>query len=88
MRLWIELAAASRPDHPAHIYFVERYERTALSSSTDSPTRRPAAGFVRASAPRLPPSSSRPRSTAFDIVRPVTDFVRMLFGRDAAQGLD
>jgi hypothetical protein len=28
MRLWIELAAAaSRPNHPAHTYFVERYER-------------------------------------------------------------
>jgi AcrR family transcriptional regulator len=29
MRLWLELAAASsRPDHPAHDYFVERYERS------------------------------------------------------------
>lgn len=28
MRLWAELAvAASRPDHPAHSYFVDRYER-------------------------------------------------------------
>ncbi|WP_329344963.1 TetR/AcrR family transcriptional regulator [Streptomyces sp. NBC_01352] len=28
MRLWIELAAAaSRPDHPAHDYFAERYDR-------------------------------------------------------------
>ncbi|MFD9444701.1 TetR/AcrR family transcriptional regulator [Streptomyces sp. NPDC060006] len=28
MRLWLELAAAaSRPDHPAHAYFVERYDR-------------------------------------------------------------
>jgi AcrR family transcriptional regulator len=28
MRLWLELAAAaSRPDHPAHSYFVDRYER-------------------------------------------------------------
>ena len=28
MRLWIELAAAaSQSDHPAHTYFVERYER-------------------------------------------------------------
>lgn len=28
MRLWAELtAAASRPDHPAHAYFVNRYER-------------------------------------------------------------
>jgi AcrR family transcriptional regulator len=27
MRLWIELAAAaSRPDHPAHAYFPQRYE--------------------------------------------------------------
>lgn len=27
MRLWIELAAAaSRPDHPAHAYFVQRYD--------------------------------------------------------------
>jgi len=29
MRLWLELAAAaSRPDHPAHNYFVERYDRS------------------------------------------------------------
>lgn len=29
MRLWLELAAtASRPDHPAHDYFVDRYERS------------------------------------------------------------
>lgn len=29
MRLWLELAAtSSRPDHPAHDYFVERYERS------------------------------------------------------------
>ncbi|MEV1070272.1 TetR/AcrR family transcriptional regulator, partial [Streptomyces sp. NPDC050263] len=28
MRLWVELAAAaSRPDHPAHAYFVDRHER-------------------------------------------------------------
>ncbi|WP_405876523.1 MULTISPECIES: TetR/AcrR family transcriptional regulator [unclassified Streptomyces] len=28
MRLWAELAAAaSRPDHPAHAYFVDRHER-------------------------------------------------------------
>lgn len=28
MRLWIELAAAaSRPEHPAHGYFVQRYDR-------------------------------------------------------------
>ncbi|GAB2989973.1 TetR/AcrR family transcriptional regulator [Streptomyces pseudoechinosporeus] len=28
MRLWLELAvAASRSDHPAHAYFVERYDR-------------------------------------------------------------
>ncbi|MGA6222063.1 TetR/AcrR family transcriptional regulator [Streptomyces umbrinus] len=28
MRLWVELAAAaSRSDHPAHAYFVERFER-------------------------------------------------------------
>ena len=28
MRLWLELgAAASRPDHPAHEYFSERYQR-------------------------------------------------------------
>ena len=28
MRLWVELAvAASRPDHPAHAYFVDRYEQ-------------------------------------------------------------
>jgi AcrR family transcriptional regulator len=32
MRLWSELAAAaSRPDHPAHTYFVERYEQARLN---------------------------------------------------------
>ncbi|MGX1676001.1 TetR/AcrR family transcriptional regulator [Streptomyces sp. NPDC055400] len=29
MRLWIELAAAaSRPEHPAHAYFVQRYDKS------------------------------------------------------------
>src|ERR671925_606260 len=34
MRLWAELAvAASRSDHPAHAYFVDRYERARTRST-------------------------------------------------------
>ncbi|GAA0269953.1 TetR/AcrR family transcriptional regulator [Actinomadura nitritigenes] len=49
MRLWAELTvAASRPDHPAHTYFVDRYERararTARMMSERLPSGRPAEG--------------------------------------------
>ncbi|MGI5328863.1 TetR/AcrR family transcriptional regulator [Actinomadura nitritigenes] len=46
MRLWAELTvAASRPDHPAHAYFVDRYERararTVRMMSERMPSDRP-----------------------------------------------
>lgn len=49
MRLWAELTvAASRPDHLAHTYFVDRYERararTARMMSERLPSGRPAEG--------------------------------------------
>jgi AcrR family transcriptional regulator len=96
MRLWIELAAAaSRPDHPAHTYFAERYARGRAEF---------AGGFHdEASRGRLREGVS-PESAAvlfhavlnglqlqwvldqdLDIVGPVTDFVRLLIdqGRDS-----
>lgn len=93
MRLWIELAAAaSRPDHPAHSHFVERYERGR-------------AQFVEGFHDKADRSSLRegvsPESAAvlfhavlnglqlqwvldqdLDIVGPVTDFVHLLFDDD------
>ncbi|CAM5581172.1 TetR/AcrR family transcriptional regulator [Streptomyces aurantiogriseus] len=93
MRLWIELAAAaSRPDHPAHTYFVERYERG----------RAQFAGGLQAEADRgklregLTPESAAVLFHAvlnglqlqwvldqdLDIVGPVNDFVRLLFDRE------
>lgn len=95
MRLWIELAAAaSRPDHPAHTYFVERYERGRSQF---------AEGFHdEAERSRLREGIS-PESAAvlfhavlnglqlqwvldqdLDIIGPVTDFVRLLFDHGRA----
>ena len=95
MRLWIELAApASRQDHPAHTYFVERYERGRAQFAD---------GFdYEAARSRLREGIS-PESAAvlihavlnglqlqwvldqdLDIVGPVTDFVRLLFDQGRA----
>ncbi|MWA05419.1 TetR family transcriptional regulator [Actinomadura sp. LD22] len=42
MRLWAELTvAASRPDHPAHAYFVDRYERARARTAQMMSERRP-----------------------------------------------
>ncbi|MFD4511120.1 TetR/AcrR family transcriptional regulator [Streptomyces sp. NPDC058457] len=97
MRLWIELAAAaSRPDHPAHTYFVERYERSRAQFADgfpDETTR----GKLRDG---VSPQSAAALFQAvlnglqlqwvldqdLDIVGPVTDFVRLLFEPDDAEG--
>lgn len=89
MRLWIELAAAaSRPEHPAHAYFVERYERSRaqFSQGFEDPATR---SRLRAD---LSPESAAVLFQAvlnglqlqwvldpdLDIVGPVNDFVRLL----------
>ncbi|MFJ5309234.1 TetR/AcrR family transcriptional regulator [Streptomyces sp. NPDC088350] len=47
MRLWAELAAAaSRPDHPAHAYFVDRHERVRVYTA-QAMRRRAAEGGLR-----------------------------------------
>ncbi|GHB59758.1 TetR family transcriptional regulator [Streptomyces umbrinus] len=95
MRLWIELAAAaSRPDHPAHTYFVERYERGRTQF---------AEGFHDEDARSRLRDGVSPESAAIlfhavlnglqlqwvldqdlDIVGPVTDFVHLLFDHGRA----
>ena len=95
MRLWIELAAAaSRPDHPAHSYFVERYERGRTQFAEgfhDEATR----GRLRED---VSPESAAVLFHAvlnglqlqwvldqdLDIVGPLTDFVRLLSGHGHA----
>ncbi|MBA2951341.1 TetR/AcrR family transcriptional regulator [Streptomyces himalayensis] len=93
MRLWIELAAAaSRPDHPAHTYFAERYERG---------RRQFAEGFHDKAARGTLREGLSPESAAvlfhavlnglqlqwvldqdLDIIGPVNDFVRLLLDRN------
>ncbi|MFF0156006.1 TetR/AcrR family transcriptional regulator [Streptomyces sp. NPDC005263] len=96
IRLWIELAAAaSRPDHPAHTYFVGRYERSRAQFSDGFPDEA-ARGRLREG---VTPESAAILFQAvlnglqlqwvldqgLDIVGPVTDFVRLLFERDDAR---
>lgn len=93
MRLWIELAAAaSRPDHPAHTYFVERYERSRAQFADGFPDGA-ARGRLRK---EVTPESAAMLFQAvlnglqlqwvldqnLDIVGPLNDFVRLLFERD------
>ncbi|NGO42408.1 TetR/AcrR family transcriptional regulator [Streptomyces ureilyticus] len=93
MRLWIELAAAaSRTDHPAHTYFVERYERGRTQF---------AEGFLDEAARGRLREGVSPESAAalfhavlnglqlqwvldqdLDIIGPLNDFVRLLLDRD------
>ncbi|MGX1267894.1 TetR/AcrR family transcriptional regulator [Streptomyces phaeoluteigriseus] len=90
MRLWIELAAAaSRPGHPAHAYFAERYER-GRAQFTEGLHGTAARGTLREG---ISPESAAVLFHAvlnglqmqwvldpdLDIVGPVTDFVRLLF---------
>ncbi|WP_181801989.1 TetR/AcrR family transcriptional regulator [Streptomyces shenzhenensis] len=93
MRLWIELAAAaSRPDHPAHAYFVGRYERGRAQFADGLPDKA-ARGRLREG---VTPESAAVLFQAvlnglqlqwvldqsLDIVGPVTDFVQLLFEQE------
>lgn len=97
MRLWIELAAAaSRPDHPAHAYFAERYERgrTQFAAGLHDEAAR---GGLRGD---ISPESAAVLFHAvlnglqlqwvldqdLDIVGPVTDFVRLLSEPGRSEG--
>lgn len=94
MRLWIELAAAaSRPDHPAHPYFVERYARSRAQFSEGLPDREGRGGRDGVS-----PENAAILFQAvlgglqlqwlldqdLDIVGPLEDFVRLLLDPDDA----
>ncbi|MEV7869963.1 TetR/AcrR family transcriptional regulator [Streptomyces sp. NPDC088124] len=93
MRLWIELAAtASRLDHPAHAYFVERYERGRAQFAEGF---RDAADHGRLRE-ELSPESAAVLFHAvlnglqlqwvldqdIDVTGPLNDFVRLLLDRD------
>ncbi|MGW1711924.1 TetR/AcrR family transcriptional regulator [Streptomyces sp. NPDC002156] len=93
MRLWIELAAAaSRPDHPAHTYFIERYERgraqfaeglhdeAARSKLREDLSPERAAVLFHAVLNGL--QLQWVLDQDLDIVGPINDFVRMLLDRD------
>ncbi|MPY49079.1 TetR/AcrR family transcriptional regulator [Streptomyces acidicola] len=95
MRLWIELAAAaSRSDHPAHAYFVERYERgraqfaDGLQVDTDRDRLRgdisPESAAILFHAVLGGLQLQWVLDQDLDIVGPVTDFVHLLFDRDHA----
>lgn len=90
MRLWIELAAAaSRPDHPAHAYFVERYERgrTQFAEGIQEKAERsrlregisPESAAVLFHAVLNGLQLQWVLDQDLDIVGPVTDFVGLLF---------
>ncbi|GGZ41007.1 TetR/AcrR family transcriptional regulator [Streptomyces bluensis] len=93
MRLWIELAAAaSRSDHPAHTYFVERYER-GRTQFAEGFRDKAARGRLREG---VTPESAAVLFHAvlnglqlqwvldqeLDIIGPVNDFLRLLLERD------
>ncbi|GAQ60559.1 TetR/AcrR family transcriptional regulator [Streptomyces scabiei] len=93
MRLWIELAAAaSRPEHPAHAYFVERYARgrdqfseglqdeNARGALREGITPHNAAVLFHAVLNGL--QLQWVLDQDLDIVGPVNDFVFLLFGRE------
>lgn len=93
MRLWIELAAAaSRPDHPAHAYFVERYERGRTQFveglHDDTARKRLREGISPESAAILFHAVLNGLQLQWvldqdlDIVGPVNDFVRLLLVGD------
>ncbi|GAA3841409.1 MULTISPECIES: TetR/AcrR family transcriptional regulator [Streptomyces] len=96
MRLWIELAAAaSRPDHPAHTYFVERYERSRAQFVDGFPDEKARARLREGVGPENAAVLFQAVLNGLqlqwildqdlDIVGPVTDFVRLLFERDDAE---
>ncbi len=91
MRLWIELAAAaSRPDHPAHSYFVERYERGRTQFAEGFPNQAARSGLREGISPESAATLFHAVLNGLqlqwvldqdlDIVGPITDFVRLLAG--------
>jgi len=93
MRLWIELAAAAaRTDHPAHTYFVERYEggralfaqglhdKAAHSGLREDISPESAAILFQAVLNGLQLQWVLDQN--LDITGPVTDFVRLLLDQD------
>ena len=93
MRLWIELAAAaSRPDHSAHAYFAERYERSRATFTEGVHEGRTGVSLR----PGVSPESASMLLNAvlhglqlqwlldpsLDITRPVRDFVRLLLDEE------
>ncbi|MEU6352941.1 TetR/AcrR family transcriptional regulator [Streptomyces sp. NPDC047072] len=97
MRLWIELAAAaSRPDHPAHDYFVERYANSRAQFAEGFPDEAARARLREGVSPENAAVLFQAVLNGLqlqwvldrdlDIVGPVTDFVRLLFGDERAEG--
>ncbi|GAA1162146.1 TetR/AcrR family transcriptional regulator [Streptomyces hebeiensis] len=93
MRLWIELAAtASRSDHPAHAYFVERYERgraqfaEGLRGKADGSRLReglsPESAAVLFHAVLNGLQLQWVLDQELDVTGPLDDFVRLLLDRD------
>ncbi|WP_460061050.1 TetR/AcrR family transcriptional regulator [Streptomyces sp. YKOK-I1] len=90
MRLWIELAAAaSRPDHPAHAYFVERYERSRAQFTDGFPDEESRAGLREGVSPESAALLFHAVLSGLqlqwlldqdlDIVGPLGEFLRLLF---------
>ncbi|MEU2778756.1 TetR family transcriptional regulator C-terminal domain-containing protein, partial [Streptomyces sp. NPDC007162] len=95
MRLWIELAAAaSRPDHPAHAYFADRYTRSRAQFADGFPDEAARSGLREGVSPESAALLFQAVLNGLqlqwlldqdlDIVGPVTDFVRLLFGPNDA----
>lgn len=95
MRLWIELAAAaSRPEHPAHDYFVWRYERVREDFTVGMRDKAEKGELHEALRPEHAATLLQAVLNGLqlqwlldqdlDIVGPVGDFMRMAFPRTAA----
>ncbi|MEU1513798.1 helix-turn-helix domain-containing protein [Streptomyces sp. NPDC005811] len=90
MRLWMELAAAaSRPDHPAHAHFVERYERSRAQFADGFPDEESRAALRGGVSPESAALLFHAVLSGLqlqwvldqelDIVGPLGDFMRLLF---------
>ncbi|MFI1029988.1 TetR/AcrR family transcriptional regulator [Streptomyces sp. NPDC020951] len=99
MRLWAELAAAaSRPDHPAHAYFVDRHERVRVYT-TQAMRQRAEQGELRDG---LDPDSAAALLQAvlhglqmewllnqdLDIIEPLNRFFDLILPPDDGQSAD
>ncbi|MCX5262599.1 TetR/AcrR family transcriptional regulator [Streptomyces sp. NBC_00199] len=99
MRLWAELAvAASRPDHPAHGYFVDRDQRV-HTRLVQGLRERAAGGELR---DELDPESAASLLQAvlsglqvqwllnprLDVIESLNCFMSLIFGRDGEEGRD